>query len=282
MPQTAPIPQDVASSGTFARILCAVDGGRPATEAVQQAATLSEPGCELTLLAVSDRRGSGPYAQATLSPRRAEEVVRVARLDALESLGARSADVSVHTEVCAADDPVREILRRSQDYDLLTIGIPPRARSRFGGILLGNVVAHAVHEGPVPVLVARRNAIGAFPGTVVAASSGAVDDAVVMLAVQIAAAAFMPMTIVHVGQLEQADRDALERQVALAGEILGIEPVLRTPAGHVAEQVVHCAEALAAGLIVVGSQKRAGLDALKSVSERVAFHAPCSVLVVRG
>ena len=44
--------------------------------------------------------------------------------------------------------------------------------------------------------------------------------------------------------------------------------------------LLHAAEA--ADLLVVGSRGVTRLRALGSVSERVAHHAPCSLLVVRG
>ena len=52
--------------------------------------------------------------------------------------------------------------------------------------------------------------------------------------------------------------------------------------GPPARTLVDVAEGDGAGLVVVGSEGKQGLPALRSVSERVAHLAPCSVLVMRN
>ncbi len=53
--------------------------------------------------------------------------------------------------------------------------------------------------------------------------------------------------------------------------------------GHAAEEILHAARRFRADLIVMGSRGLTGIKRqfLGSVSTRVAYHAPCSVLVVR-
>jgi nucleotide-binding universal stress UspA family protein len=60
-------------------------------------------------------------------------------------------------------------------------------------------------------------------------------------------------------------------------EVPGLE---RRPGNHPVDLLVAAAED--ADLIVVGSRGLHGIASLGSVSERVAHHARCSVLVVRG
>jgi nucleotide-binding universal stress UspA family protein len=50
--------------------------------------------------------------------------------------------------------------------------------------------------------------------------------------------------------------------------------------GHPVDVLIAAAEG--ADLVVLGNRGLHGLAALGSVSERVAHHAPCSILVVRG
>jgi nucleotide-binding universal stress UspA family protein len=258
----------------FARVLCAVDGSRAAQVAVRQAASLAQPGAAITVLAVSDRRGSGRFTQATLSPAHAAQAAASAK--ALLA----GEDLSVTVVACAASEPTREILHRAADQDLLALGIA--SQSRLGGIFLGHTVAHAVHASPVPVLVARHGTADRFPGCVVAASGGEGDAPVVEVAARIAAAWGTSLRLVHAGPRDEATRRALARQRTVAQSLLENHVGLESLAGRAADQLPAYAGALDAALIVLGSHRGTGAGALASVSERVAFHSPCSVLIMKG
>jgi nucleotide-binding universal stress UspA family protein len=54
--------------------------------------------------------------------------------------------------------------------------------------------------------------------------------------------------------------------------------------GEVAREIVHLAEDLGVGLIVMGSRGRGGIRRalMGSVSDSVVRHAPCPVMVIRG
>ena len=77
---------------------------------------------------------------------------------------------------------------------------------------------------------------------------------------------------------EQWSRDVWREDVALMRES-GVNLV---SVGIFSWALVETAEGDGSGLVVVGSRSRTGVTALTSVSERVAHHAPCSVLVMRG
>ena len=64
----------------------------------------------------------------------------------------------------------------------------------------------------------------------------------------------------------------------------GIEPTLIHRHGDPAEMIIEVAEQLRPDLIVMGSHGHTGIKRflLGSVSEKVARHAPCSVLLSRG
>ena len=63
------------SVGVFTNILCAVDGTRTSTTAVEMAASLAAAGGHLTLLAVTAVSGAGVHATAAISPGRADLVL---------------------------------------------------------------------------------------------------------------------------------------------------------------------------------------------------------------
>jgi nucleotide-binding universal stress UspA family protein len=62
----------------------------------------------------------------------------------------------------------------------------------------------------------------------------------------------------------------------------GTEPVILDAPGHLPGAVADAARDFNAALVITGSRRLTGLPALRSVSERIAHDAPCSVLVVRS
>lgn len=82
--------------------------------------------------------------------------------------------------------------------------------------------------------------------------------------------------------LEQAGKQFLRETLhALSKKKLGVAPLLTH--GHAAEEILKAAKRSRADVIVVGSKGLTGLKCflLGSVADKVARHAPCSVLVVR-
>jgi nucleotide-binding universal stress UspA family protein len=91
----------------------------------------------------------------------------------------------------------------------------------------------------------------------------------------------MILTVVSEGQEAEGQAAITTARDALSHCTAGLTPLIRH--GHVAEMILRVAEEQPTDLIVVGS---CGLSAiarffLGSVAERVARHAPCSVLLAR-
>ena len=97
---TAPGQEDAGTPGSmsvFTNILCAIDGTRTSTTAVEMAASLAGPGGHLTLLAVTAVSGSSVHATAAISPSRADLALKDAK---------RIADFDVRVPVCHwAEEP---------------------------------------------------------------------------------------------------------------------------------------------------------------------------------
>src|ERR1039458_6624645 len=142
------------STSVFQNILCAVDGTRGSMAAVRMAACLAGPDGHLTLLAVTAASGSGPYAMAAISPSRVKHVLSGAKRVA-DDAGAPSSSGGD-----PGGPPVKVILERASDHDLLAIGAP--ATSWLGGMLMSGVGAHtggvttaALSQFTTPMLVVR-------------------------------------------------------------------------------------------------------------------------------
>ena len=137
--------------------------------------------------------------------------------------------------------------------DLVVVG--PDASFLEKPRMFGGVAARSLHEGACSVLVARAGADErAFPARVLCAVDGSE------------------------GAAEAARQGAL-----LAGLSRGQLRMLTVTADRPAPSIVRTAGVWNADLVVVGTHGRHGLTRVLagSVSEWVAAHAPCSVLVAR-
>ncbi|HWJ50730.1 MAG TPA: universal stress protein [Solirubrobacteraceae bacterium] len=259
----------------FADILCAVDGTRTSSAAVEQAAALAGPAGRLTLLAVTAVEGAGAFRNAAISPARAEHL--------LDHAAEIAADVGVSsTQVVDPASPAAQvILDRAADHDLLAIGAP--VTSWLGGMFIGGVAETALGSFTTPLLVAHPTRPGIdFARRMIIASDGLDgSDELVELAARLAHSRQASVVLVHAVGVEsyssphaiQAQQHRLE--LALDGEV---ETQIVAESAH--DAIVEAAKATAASLIVMGSRRLEGLRALGSVSRRVVHEAHCSVLLL--
>jgi nucleotide-binding universal stress UspA family protein len=168
------------------------------------------------------------------------------------------------------------------ERDLLVIGARPG--SRAGGIMLGSTATLALHECPVPVLIARpvRDDRPLAARVLVATTGSGAERHASVLAARLAAAAGGSVTLLHVeGPTGREIRHELALEASDVAAITGVDPVVVGARGHGAEPILHAAEDLEATLLVLGSRGLTGVRALASVSERVGAAAACPVLVVK-
>jgi nucleotide-binding universal stress UspA family protein len=152
------------------------------------------------------------------------------------------------------------------DADLVAVG--SHGASRAVGIALGSVATRMIHDAPCSVLVAHGEARpDDFPRSIVVGidtSPEAVEAEVVAMALGAAYGA-------RVRPLTATGGRALPDDTVLTADLDARSPV---------EALVDASEQN--DLIVVGSRGLHGMRALGSVAERVAHHAHCPVLIVRG
>jgi nucleotide-binding universal stress UspA family protein len=260
---------------TFPSIVCGVDGCRPSQEAARQAAILTDPGAVLVYVAVSDETGVGPNAGATITHKHAREYLHAA--------GEVARELGVGAELIDEHDPdaAQRLLALSAKQDLLVVGI--YSHSRAGGIVLGSVAARALHRSHIPVLVARRPPEGVdFPARIVLASDGTpISDAAAELTARVAARHGSQVGIIGARDHDAPFRPGLAEHSAQIGAATGSQPVILDAPGAPHHAVAAAARDFDASLVVTGSRGLSGIASLRSVSERIAHAAPCSVLVVR-
>lgn len=265
------------------RILAGTDGSERATESVRQAARLAAAvGADLILVCVID---TGRPHDLDVE-REAEGTLEAA------SAVARSLNVEPDARILSGDPGVALIEHAELDgVDLLCVG--PDAGLLGGAIRVGRIANHVLREARCSVLVARR-AGPEFPyriGCAVDGSEGSVETA--LAAAALAAATGAELRLVHVVPVfrghntewtlgpDEASPPELEPSV-MAASSLGVTPIREMAMGRPERTLVAAAEREETDLMVVGHRGIHGVRrVLGSVSEHVAHHAPCSVMVVR-
>lgn len=258
----------------FARAMCAIDGKEGGFAAVRQAASLMEPGAELTLLIVTSFRSAGERRPPAIGPLEADAIVKRA-----EGI-AREAGVEPRIEVEPATPPARVVLEWAGGYDLLAMGAP--SASWLGGLLMAGVADSALGDLRTPLLTVHGETTTSLLEHVLLASDAREDSAAPLaLAGEIARAGSSRMTLLHaLGHLRQVDHRELAAQAEELRARGTREPDLVLRHGRPHEVIVDLADRLAASLVVLGSRRLAGPRALGSVSRRVVHEAGCSVLTV--
>jgi nucleotide-binding universal stress UspA family protein len=252
--------------GVFRKIVCGVDGSPAGLEAVKQAQRLAPADAQLTLISVSESHlavHTGPLAAE--SAERLNEEAQAA-LDEARRTAERADTILLRGR--AADTFVRAVA----DHDATLAAVGSQEISRIAGFLIGSVTTRVLHEAQCSVLVARTGE-WPWPSSIVVGMDGSEESfAAATVGQDIAARIGSRMQFLVARGASPGDlaSDAL----ANSGYDLVFSDAKPVPALLEAGRN--------ADLLIVGSRGVTGLRALGSVSERVAHHAPCSLLVVRS
>ena len=216
-----------------------------------------------------------------------------------DTLGADAAGAVRQVVVC--DLPARALLDAARDADLLVVG--PRGRGELREVVLGSVTQTCLHHAPCPIAIVRGNdgpaAAGAGAGdrVVVGVDGSETSDRALRWALDDARARGGIVAAVHAWHvpfsmsLTAGTRDLSAFEDA-AGRLLD-QVVDATAAGYrdvTVERVLVggspadtlLGAARDAALVVVGGRGVGGFRGLLlgSVSQQLAHHAPCPVVVV--
>jgi nucleotide-binding universal stress UspA family protein len=232
----------------FARVVVGVDGTEWGREALRQTLALAPPDAvvrAVTALHTSPATRTG-FDAANWVHILSEEAER-ARDGAAAILHGRAGS----SAIVEHGEPLR-VLRAARDAAKATLlALGGRHSSRFLGIMLGDTSSELLHDAACSILIARPSADGIWqPRRVIAATDGSAPALVA---------------------LEVAD-DIRSR--------FGVDVEIVSDAHHPARELVE--RSREADLLVLGSRGLHGPRAIGSVSERVAHHAKCAVLVVHA
>lgn len=248
----------------FARIVCGVDTSDAAKAALDQALRLATPTSKVVAVSVGETQLA--VHAGILAPQAEEEIEGDARA-ALEYADARAVATKL---VHGRADEMLLAVAADDDATLVAVGSHEVGRSR--GLFLGSVATRLVHDAPCSVLVARATDEPArFPRAIVVGVDGSASSAAAAtVAAELGARLGADVSALAAGA---AAMDLDERE--LASSALPLERSGERPVPALVEA------SDAADLLIVGSRGLRGVRALGSVSERVAHHARCSLLVVR-
>lgn len=268
----------------IARILVGTDGSQRAEEAVRQAARLAAAtGAALDVAFVLDTH----HLHDAALEREAEAALSRA------GVVARRHGVAAAVRV-RGGDPGHVLLSEAEGHGTDLVCVGPDAGLLGGAIRVGRVAAHVLRNAHCSVLLARE-AGPDFPRRIrcgVDGSEGSGATAGFAAAVAIATGA--ELRLQHVipvfrgGDTEWTLAPDEESPAELAPAVeaartRGAEPVREMAMGRPEHTIVETARRDGVDLIVVGHRGPSGLAKilLGSVSEHVAQHARCSVLVAR-
>ena len=256
----------VASESIFRHVLVGVDGTEAAFEACRQALRLAEPSEPIDAVAVVH------LADAVKAGINAAHMTDVLARDAERALSSAERILGDRTRKRFVNGYIVEALIREIAATHATlIALGTHGHWRVTEILIGGVAGEMLHDAPCSVLIARRPARAiSFPRSIVVGIDGSPGaDTALASANQLATRFDASLRVV--AALNDKDVDVAHVRRAA--------PFVETVAGHPVEALVAASQG--ADLVVVGSRGLHGLQALGSVSERVAHEAACSVLVVR-
>lgn len=271
MASTAHATRLEAGRRIFTRIVVGIDGSAEALEAARQAALLQDVRGQLTLFSTWDTAPTLIGGTGIAVPYYFDEELQ--RTSAEKALLAASECVAPYTAAVGKlvrGTTVAELLEEIERDEDTLVSIGSSGSGRLFGIVKGAVTTEIVHRSPCSVLVARPDR-DEFPSRIAVGVDGSVESAAAYAAARYLAERF------------DAELRAL---VARGGKGVNERLVEAITDGEHEDRREAPAKALTeaardADLVVVGSRGLHGLQALGSVSERVAHNAPCSVLVVR-
>jgi nucleotide-binding universal stress UspA family protein len=249
----------------FKRILCGVDSTPQSLVAVRQALRLQEShgGLFLTSVASLAKAVHAGYA----APRAATLLLQ----DAEAAIAEASKVAPSATAKLVNGDPVRVLLSEVEAEAATLVVVGSHGRGRAEGMLLGTVAARILRDAPCSVLIARAPvAPETWPRSVVVGIDGSVESADAFLAGVSVAERFGASLRAIAASADRVDHEAAH---AITSE-------LEEQPGGAVEVLAGASDS--ADVVILGSRGLRGLKALGSVSERVAYQARSSVLVVRS
>jgi nucleotide-binding universal stress UspA family protein len=273
-----------AQPAAFHKVLAGTDGSERSCEAVSRGARLAvATGAAFDVVFVIDTH----HAHVGDVEREAEAALARA-VEAASAVGA-AADTRI-----VAGEPGAALLHEAAEHGADLVAVGPDAGVLGGAIRVGRVAVEVLRDAPTSVLIGREAQPG-FPRRIRCGVDGSERSiATAALAARIAAATDAELRLQHVIPVFRGDSaewtigrdDAMPPELepaVIAARDLGVDPLAEMAMGRPEHALDETARRDDVDLLVVGHRGTSGVARilLGSVSEHVARHAHCSVLIAR-
>lgn len=270
---------NICKSTVIGKILVATDGSDYSAGAVREAVAIAKgAGVPLTALCVVEFNPEfEAYAPAT------EEKIEAKALATVNSIcdEAQKAGVSCEGVALRSFNPCTTIVDEAVKRGCNLIVIGRRGRRGISRLLFGSVTARVIGHSPVNVLVVPKDAKTQTNVVVIATDGSAYSDKAACEGIEVARSMGASVLVMSVTDGDVNKAQAYVEKITTAADGLGVKSEGLVAHGRPDEAIVTAAKDKKAGLIVVGSYGKTGLERLLmgSVTERVIGHADCAVLV---
>jgi len=262
----------------FERIVCGIDGTPAAVDGARQAAALAEDGGRLLFVTVTMEASVAAVTAAgtgmVVPPPVDEDEGFLARDLAL--VKAEFPTLAVEAQVLQGPI-VPTIVHALEEQKATLAAVGRHGHSRLAGLVLGSVATALLHDAPCSVLVAgpREKEAAPFPDSIVVGFDGSEQaEQAARVAAELARRKESSIQAVCATGGKEIDVDTLQARLTEIAPGVALAVIDGKPDDVLAGQ--------SCDLVVVGNRGLHGLKAVGSVSEKVAHHADCSVLVVRS
>jgi hypothetical protein len=265
------------------KLLVATDGSEFSEGAIKEAINLAKK-CSSKLIAVSVVK-TNPEFEA-LVPQVVEKDEREAR-EHLESIKSRASKEGLDCEILVhrSEEPFQNIVDDAAKNQVDMIIIGTHGRTGLKRLMMGSVTAKVIGHAPCKVLVVPKDARITLEKILIATDGSIYSEIASREAISIAKRCGSSLIALSVAKRDENLPVAKESidVVRQTAEKEGIKVEALTLKGPPFEVIVNTARQKNAGLIIVGSHGKTGLERLLmgSETERVIGHAESAVLVVR-
>ena len=273
----------VCPTARMEKLMVATDGSKYSESAIREAISLAKI-CSSNLIAVSVVKTNLEFDSVL------PQFVEKAEQDAikhLESVKAQATKEGVNciTVVSLSEEPYEDIVRHAAKNNADMIIIGTHGKTGVKRLMMGSVTAKVIGHAPCKVMVIPKEARLTFERILIATDGSVYSELASREAVSIAKRTGSGLIALSVAKKDE-NLPVAKETVNAVKELAERERVkveTLTLKGEPYETIVKAAEQRNAGLIVVGSHGRTGVERLLmgSVTERVIGHSKTAVLVVR-
>ena len=265
------------------KLLVATDGSLFSKSAIREAINLAKT-CSSKLIAVSVVKTNLEFED--LVPRVVEKAEREVR-EHLESVKNKASKEGIDCEIIVhrGEEPYQDIVADAVKNQVNMIIVGTHGRTGLKRLMMGSVTAKVIGHAPCNVMVVPMDARITLEKILIATDGSIYSELASREAISIAKRTNSGLIALSIAKKDENLPVAKESidMVREVAEREGIKVEALTLKGEPYEVIVKTAKQKNAGLIVVGSHGRTGVERLLmgSVTERVIGHSGTAVLVVR-